>query len=136
MAYWLIKSEPDAYSWAQMQQDKRTHWSGVRNHQAAGNLRAMKIGDLAFFYHSNVGKEIVGIVEVAATAYPDPSDETKKFVMVDVAYKKSMPKPVTLAQMKSEKSLANLQLIKQSRLSVVPVRAEEWQKIMALGGLK
>jgi predicted RNA-binding protein with PUA-like domain len=136
MVYWLIKSEPDAYSWAQMQQDKRTHWSGVRNHQAAGNLRAMKIGDLAFFYHSNVGKEVVGIVEIVATAYPDPSDETKKFVMVDVAYKKSMPKPVTLAQMKSEKALSNLQLIKQSRLSVVPVRSEEWQKIIAMGGLK
>jgi predicted RNA-binding protein with PUA-like domain len=136
MVYWLIKSEPDAYSWAQMQQDKRTYWSGVRNHQAAGNLRAMKIGDLAFFYHSNVGKEVVGIVEIVATAYPDPSDETKKFVMVDVAYKKSMPKPVTLAQMKSEKALSNLQLIKQSRLSVVPVRSEEWQKIIAMGGLK
>ena len=111
---------------------KITNWSGVRNHQAAANLRAMKKGDQAFFYHSNEGREIVGIVEIVKEAYPDPSDEKGKFVMVDVKATKPLPRPVTLAELKATKSLADMALIRQSRLSVCPVSAKEWQAILKL----
>lgn len=134
MNHWLVKSEPDAYSWAQMTKDKRTHWSGVRNYQAAAHLKAMKKGDLAFFYHSNEGKEIVGIVEIVKEAYPDPSDEKGRFVMVDVAHKEALSKPVTLAALKTRKDMQDLALIRQSRLSVMPVSAAHWKTILSLSG--
>lgn len=130
MAWWLIKSEPHKYSWDMMVADGRTHWDGIRNHQAAINLKAMAVGDHAFFYHSNEGKEIVGVVEIVRTAYPDPGDPAGRFVMVDVKAVKPVPKPVTLAEMKALPELAEFGLIRQSRLSVVPV-AEEHRKIIA-----
>ena len=132
MNYWLVKSEPSEWSWDEMVRAKTTNWSGVRNHQAAANLKAMKRGDQAFFYHSNEGKEIVGIVEIVREAYPDPSDEIGKFVMVDVKAIKPLPRPVTLAEMKATKSLADMALIRQSRLSVCPMSAQEWQTILKL----
>src|SRR3954453_15309350 len=101
MAYWLLKSEPSSYSWERLVADGRTHWDGVRNNQASNNLRAMKLGDRAFFYHSNEGKEIVGIAEIAREYYPDPSDKTGRFGMVDVAPVRPLPKPVTLQQIKA-----------------------------------
>jgi predicted RNA-binding protein with PUA-like domain len=135
MAYWLVKSEPFKYSWAQMVADGRTHWDGVRNYQAAGNLKAMQVGDRAFFYHSNEGKEIVGVVEIARTAYPDPSDETGRFVMVDVKPLMAVPNPVTLAAIKADPRLADFALVRQSRLSVVPVRDAEWAMLCAMAGI-
>jgi predicted RNA-binding protein with PUA-like domain len=136
MAHWLVKSEPFKWSWEMQAKAKVTHWDGVRNHQAAANLRAMKKGERCFFYHSNEGKEIVGIVEVAKPAYPDPSDETGKFVMVDVKAVMPLKTPVTLAQMKDDPALKNMALIKQSRLSVCPVSDAEWKHICTLGGVK
>jgi predicted RNA-binding protein with PUA-like domain len=132
MAYWLLKSEPFKYSWEQMVKDGRTHWDGVRNHQAALNLKAMAVGDKAFFYHSNEGKEIVGIVEIVKTAYPDPGDEAGRFVMVDVSPVAPINRAVTLAEMKAEPRLADLALIRQSRLSVVPVSDAHWGVIMEM----
>ena len=132
MAHWLLKSEPFKYSWDQMVKDGRTHWDGVRNHQAAANLKAMRVGDHAFFYHSNEGKEIVGIVEIVREAYPDPSDEAARFVMVDVSPVRAVKVPVTLAQMKADTALADLALIRQSRLSVVPVSDAHWAYILGL----
>jgi len=134
MAHWLLKSEPHKYSWDMMVNDGRTHWDGVRNHQAAINLKAMKVGDTAFFYHSNEGKEIVGIVKIVKTAYPDPGDPAGRFVMVDVAPAKPVKSFVTLAQRKADPRLADLALIRQSRLSVVPVSDEHWDIIMKLAG--
>ena len=133
---WLVKSEPDAYSWQQLVKDGRTNWSGVRNHQAALNLKAMKVGDKAFFYHSNEGKEVVGICEIVREAYPDPSDPAGRFVMVDVAPVAPLPTPVTLAQMKAEPKLADIALIRQSRLSVMPIAPAHWALVCKLGGLK
>jgi predicted RNA-binding protein with PUA-like domain len=135
MAYWLVKSEPFKYSWSQMVADGRTHWDGVRNYQAANNLKAMQVGDRAFFYHSNEGKEIVGVVEIARTAYPDPSDETGRFVMVDVKPVEPVPKPVTLVAIKADPRLADFALVRQSRLSVVPVKDGEWAILSAMAGL-
>lgn len=135
MQYWLVKSEPDVWSWEQHVKKGTQHWDGVRNHQAANNLKAMKKGDQAFFYHSNIGKEIVGIVEVVKESYPDPSDEAGKFVMVDFRALKPLKKPVTLADVKSTKALADMALLKQSRLSVQPVTAAEWKTILKMGGL-
>jgi predicted RNA-binding protein with PUA-like domain len=132
MAHWLLKSEPFKYSWDQMVADGRTHWDGVRNHQAAANLKAMRVGDHAFFYHSNEGKEIVGIVEIVRETYPDPSDEAGRFVMVDVAPVSPVKTPVTLAAMKADPRFAELALIRQSRLSVVPVSDEHWAMITAM----
>jgi predicted RNA-binding protein with PUA-like domain len=134
MNYWLLKSEPDVYSFAQLLKDKQTHWNGVRNYQAANNLKAMVKNDLAFFYHSNVGKEIVGICKIVKTAYPDPSDESGKFVMVDVAPMKLLKNPVTLIDIKADKNLQSIALIKQSRLSVMPITADEWNVVMRLSG--
>jgi len=135
MAYWLVKSEPFKYSWAQMVADGRTHWDGVRNYQAANNLKAMQVGDRAFFYHSNEGKEIVGVVEIARTAYPDPGDETGRFVMVDVKPLLPAPTPVTLARIKADPRLADFALVRQSRLSVVPVRDAEWAMLCSMAGI-
>jgi predicted RNA-binding protein with PUA-like domain len=135
MRYWLLKSEPSAYSWDQLVKDGRTNWSGVRNFQAANNLKAMKNGDRAFFYHSNEGLDIVGIVEIVKEAYPDASDKQGRFVMVDVRPLQPVKQPVTLAAIKAEPKLADLALVKQSRLSVVPVAAEEWRIICKMAGV-
>lgn len=132
MAYWLMKSEPDVYPWAKLVKDGKGSWDGVRNYQAANNLRAMRVGDQAFFYHSNEGREIVGIMRITKTAYPDPSDKTGKFVMVDVAPMRALKIPVTLAQIKADKALRGMALVKQSRLSVSPVTLEEWKRVLQL----
>lgn len=134
MAYWLMKSEPFVYSWAQLLKDKKNSWDGVRNHLAKKNLQAMQVGDEAFFYHSNEGMEVVGVMKIIKTAHPDPSDETGKFVMVGVAPVASMPKPVTLKAIKAEPKLADMALVKQSRLSVQPVTAAEWKLVCKMGG--
>lgn len=136
MAYWLMKSEPSAYSWDQLVKDGRTSWSGVRNYQAAINLKAMKPGDRAFFYHSNEGRAIVGIMEIVKPAYPDPTDKGGYFVMVDVKPVMPVKNPVTLAAVKAEPKLKDMKLVKQGRLSVSPVSAEEWKLICEMGGVK
>ena len=135
MKYWLVKSEPDVWSFDQHMKKGTQHWDGVRNHAAALNLKAMQKGDRAFFYHSNIGKEIVGIVEVTKTAYPDPSDEAGRFVMVDFKAIKPLKKPVTLADVKSDPKLKNMALVKLARLSVQPVTDAEWNHIAKLGGI-
>ena len=132
MAYWLLKSEPFKYSWEQLEKDKKTFWDGVRNYAARNNLRAMKKGDLAFFYHSNEGLEIVGIVKIIKEAYQDPTTKEEAWVAVDVAPFKKLKKPVTLVQIKSDKRLQNIALVKLSRLSVQPVTSEEWDFIIEL----
>ena len=138
MAYWLVKSEPGSWSWDQQVEAgaKGTAWTGVRNHTAKANLKAMKPGDRAFFYHSGEGKEIVGVVEVTREHFADPTDKTKMFVAVDVKALGPMPKPVTLAAIKAEPKLAEMALVKQSRLSVQPVTAAEWKLVAAMGGWK
>jgi predicted RNA-binding protein with PUA-like domain len=136
MNYWLMKSEPDAYAWSKLAADGRGHWDGVRNHQAANNLKAMRRGDRAFFYHSNIGKEIVGVMEIAREHYPDPTDPTGKWVMVDVKPVVAVKTPVTLAQLKTEPKLAGLLFLRQSRLSVSPVGAAEWRIICKLAGVR
>ena len=132
MAHFLVKSEPVKYPWSQLVKDKRTHWDGVRNHQAAINLKAMKVGDQGFFYHSNEGLEIVGICEVAKTAYPDPSDEAGRFVMVDLKPVKPLKHPVTLAAIKAEPRLKEFGLVRQGRLSVVTVSDAQWALILKM----
>jgi len=138
MAYWLVKSEPGSWSWDEQVKAgaKGTAWTGVRNHTAKANLKAMKPGDRAFFYHSGEGKEIVGVVEVTREHFADPTDKTKMFVAVDVKALGPMPKPVTLAAIKAEPKLAEMALVKQSRLSVQPVTAAEWKLVAAMGGWK
>jgi predicted RNA-binding protein with PUA-like domain len=135
-AYWLVKSEPDAFSWDQQVAHRIEPWTGVRNHMARNNLKAMKKGDLAFFYHSNIGKEIVGVVRVAREAYPDATAEKGDWVCVDMEAVSPFPKPVTLAAIKADPALEGLALIRLSRLSVVPVSAEHWAHICKLGGWK
>lgn len=135
MANWLVKSEASTYSWDRLVKEKRARWDGVRNHQAAANLKAMKKGDQVFFYHSNEGLEIVGIAEVSKTAYPDPSDKTGKFVMVDLVPVKPFKTPVTLAQIKDDAALNHIALVKNSRLSVQPVDAAAFKLICKLGGV-
>lgn len=137
MAYWLLKSEPSSWSWDEQVAagPKGTFWSGVRNHAAKNHLKTMKRGDRAFFYHSGEGKEIVGIVEVIKEYYPDHTDETGTFGMVDVKAVEALPKPVTLAQVKAEPKLKEMALLKYSRLSVQPVTDEEWRMVRRLGGL-
>ena len=131
MKYWLLKSEPDAWSVDQQIKagSKGANWDGVRNYQVANNLKSMRKGDLCFFYHSNVGKEIVGIVEVIKTAFIDPTDKKKKFVAVKVRFKNKLQTPVTLENIKKNKDLSHLALIKQSRLSVMPVDYKSWKII-------
>jgi predicted RNA-binding protein with PUA-like domain len=136
-SYWLFKSEPDAFSW-EMQKARGAQgepWTGVRNFMARNNMRAMKLGDLGFFYHSNVGKEIVGVVEVCALAHPDPTDGTGTWECVDVKAVCDMPKPVTLAAVKANPKLAAMSLVRSMRLSVQPVRSEEWAEVCRMGGL-
>ena len=129
MQYWLLKSEPDVWSIDQQKKAgaKGISWDGVRNYQAANNLKKMKKGDLCFFYHSNIGKEIVGIVEIIKTAFIDSTDIQKKFVAVQVKYKKTLKKPVSLENIKKNKDLKQLPLIKQSRLSVMPIDSKCWK---------
>jgi predicted RNA-binding protein with PUA-like domain len=136
MAHWLIKSEPKKWSWTDQVNagTKGTFWNGVRNHVAKQNMMAMTLKEQAFFYHSNEGKEIVGIVEIIKLYYPDPSDESGKFGMVDVAALKPLPKPVTLETIKADPRLSAMILVNNSRLSVQPVRDEEWALILELGG--
>ena len=133
MQYWLIKSEPYKWSWDDQVKKGVEHWDGVRNYQASNNMKAMAIGDLAFFYHSNEGKEIVGICEVVKLYYPDHTDPKGRFGMVDFKAVKSMNKPVTLAQIKADPKLSDMALLKQSRLSVSPVRKNEWDYLLKLG---
>jgi len=132
MAHWLIKSEPSAYSWDQLVKEKHTAWTGVRNPQASLNLKAMKSGDLCFFYHSNEGKEIVGIAKVVKTAYPDPTDKAGKAVAVDVAAVEPVKQPVGLAALKADARFKDFKLVRQSRLSVVPVSDEHWKLIQKM----
>lgn len=132
MAYWLIKSEPGAWSWEDHVKVGVEPWNGVRNHQACNNMKAMQLGDRAFFYHSVKEKQIVGIVEVVKLYYPDPSDESGRFGMVDFKAVKAVNKPVPLADIKSVPQLDNMALVKQSRLSVCPVTELEWNLILAM----
>lgn len=136
MAYWLVKSEPSVWSWDQQVAKgvKGEAWTGVRNHTAKLNMMKMKKGDRAFYYHSNEGKEIVGIVEIVKEHYPDPTDATGKFVCVDIAAAKPLKTPVTLEAIKGEKKLADMELVKLSRLSVQSVTPEEWKLICKMGG--
>jgi predicted RNA-binding protein with PUA-like domain len=137
MKYWLVKSEPNVWSWDQQvaRGKKGEAWTGVRNHSAKLNMMAMKKGDRAFFYHSNEGKEVVGIVEIVKEHYPDPTDESGKFVCVDIAADKPLKVPVTLVAVKAEKKLGEMALMKLSRLSVQPVTDEEWKTVCKMGGL-
>jgi predicted RNA-binding protein with PUA-like domain len=132
MAYWLLKSEPSVYPWDQLVKEKRTSWTGVRNAQAAINLRAMKPGDRAFFYHSGEGKEIVGIAEIVKAAYPDPTDKDGKAVTVDIKAVQPVKHPVTLAAIKADPKFKEFKLVRQSRLSVVPVEKEHWDRILKM----
>jgi len=137
-SYWLLKSEPNVWSIHQQKKDgaKGTTWDGVRNYQAANNLKKMKKGDLCFFYHSNIGKEIVGIVEVIKESFVDSSDKKKRFVAVKVKFKSVLKKPVTLENVKKNKHLKHLSLIKQSRLSVMPIDSKSWKIINMISSIK
>ncbi len=136
-SYWLLKSEPDAFSWEQLKAKGKAgeEWSGVRNYLARNNMRAMKLGDLAFFYHSNIGLEVVGICEVSALAHPDSTADDPKWECVDVRAVRDMPKAVTLADVKANPKLANMSLVTSMRLSVQPVTAAEWAEVCRMGGL-
>lgn len=138
MAYWLYKSEPGTWSWDdQVKAGKKgTPWDGVRNFQARNNMKAMKRGDRGFFYHSGEEKRIVGIVEVIAEVHPDPQDDTGTWVCVDVAAVEPLPRPVSLDEIKATPELAEMALVKNSRLSVQPVREAEWKTVCRMGGLK
>ena len=135
MQYWLIKSEPDVWSIEQQKKagKKGAAWDGVRNYQAANNLKAMKKGDLCFFYHSNIGKEIVGIVKVIKPAFVDKTDEKKRFVAVQVRFEEELKKPISLDSIKKTKNISHLPLIKQSRLSVMPIDYKSWKIIYNMG---
>ena len=135
MQYWLLKSEPGAWSWDDQVKSGTTQWDGVRNYQADNNMKAMKKGDKAFFYHSVKEKQIVGVVEVVKEHYPDPTDKSGRFGMVDVKALHSVKQPVSLAEIKQESALQNLALVRQSRLSVVPVGKDEWKVICKMAGI-
>lgn len=134
MNYWLMKSEPDAFSYDDLVKKGKAEWDGVRNHTAQINMKAMKKGDLAFFYHSNIGLEIVGIMEIVEEAAPDSTDETGKWIAVHVAPKERLPKPVTLKTMKADPALSDMVMLRQSRLSVAPVSEAEFKHILKLAG--
>ena len=136
MNFWLLKSEPSTWSWSDQKKVKRTIWDGVRNYQARNNLMAMKKNDKCFFYHSVSEKKIVGIVSVVKEYYLDPTDKSKKFVAVDVHVIKTFPTPVTLEQIKKEKKLSHIPLIKQSRLSVMPIDSQSYKLLCKMGGIK
>lgn len=131
---WLVKSEPNKYSWDDLVRDGRTIWDGVRNNQAALYLKAMQVGDQLLYYHSNEGLEIVGIAQVVRTAYPDPGDKAGRFVAVDVAPVRPLPNPVSLKAMKAEPALAGMAMFRQFRLSVTPISEAEWAVIMKMAG--
>jgi predicted RNA-binding protein with PUA-like domain len=132
MAFWLVKSEPSAWSWQDQVTKNTTNWDGVRNFQARNYLMQMQLGDLCFFYHSVVGKQIMGVVKVTKTYMPDPSDESGKFGMVEMAYVEPLKNPVSLEKIKANQFLQNLPLLKQSRLSVMPITPEQWQMIRTM----
>ena len=138
MQYWLMKSEPDVWSIDQQKKAgvKGAPWDGVRNYQAAKNLKSMKKGDLCFFYHSNIGKEIVGIVEIIKEAFLDKTDKDLRFVAVQVKFKKKLKKNVTLEEIKKNKALSHLSLVKQSRLSVMPIDSKSWKILNKIGSIK
>ncbi len=133
LQYWLVKSEPFKYSWEKFNKDGRTFWDGVRNYQARNNLREMNEGDLVLFYHSNDGKNVVGIAKVVKRAYQDPTTSDPNWVVVDLVPVESLKNPVTLAQIKAEESLKDISLVRQGRLSVMPLRAAEFDKILEMG---
>jgi predicted RNA-binding protein with PUA-like domain len=135
MAYWLLKSEPAKYPWEQLVRDKRTHWDGVHNYQAALNMKAMKEGDRAFFYHSNEGKEIVGVVEIVRAFYPNAAEPSDKFGLTDVAPVMPVKTPVTLTEIKATPELSGMALVRQSRLSVCPVTDAEWTTVCKMAGI-
>ena len=135
MAYWIMKSEPETFSWQRMVREKTTSWDGVRNHQAANNMKAMRPGDRAFFYHSGAERRIVGVIEVIGPYRPDPTDASGRFGMVDVKAVEPVPEPVTLAAIKAEARLAHIALVRQSRLSVSPIAADDWRLIRRMGKL-
>ncbi|MEQ8165215.1 MAG: EVE domain-containing protein [Alphaproteobacteria bacterium] len=135
MAYWIMKSEPETYAWAEMVRDKRTHWDGVRNYQASNNMKAMKKGDRAFFYHSGKERRIVGVVEVVREYYPDHTDESGRFGMVDVKALMALDTPVALSDIKADEKLGGIALVRQSRLSVSPLDARSWKRICRMGGI-
>ena len=132
--YWLVKSEPDAFSWNQLVATGEEPWTGVRNHAARNHLKAMRLGDRAFFYHSNIGRQIVGVVEVVRAAYPDPTAKAGEWVSVDVRALGPMPRPVSLAAIKADPALDGLALVRQGRLSVLPVSPAHWSRICGMGG--
>ncbi len=136
MAYWLVKSEPSTYSWAQLVKDKKTSWTGVRNPTAQINLRSMKTGDRCFFYHSGEGKEIVGVAEVVKAAYPDPTDKAGKAVTVDLKAVEPVKTPVTLAAIKADPKFKEFRLVREGRLSVVPVSDEHWKLLTKMSQAK
>lgn len=130
MNHWLLKSEPDCYSWSEMEKDGKTFWDGVHNYQARNNLRSMKKGDLAFFYHSGDERQIMGVVEIVKEAYPDATDPV--WTWVDVKYLRAFKRPVTLAEMKNHPALAGMNLFRQGRLSVVALTEKEWETVLAI----
>ena len=134
--YWLVKSEPFKYSWDELVKDGQTYWDGVRNYEARNNLAAMKKGDLALYYHSNEGKEVVGIAEIVGEAYPDPTTDDDRWVVVDVAPVVPFKVPVTLATIKADPDLPDIQLVRRGRLSVVPLTAAEFRHVAKLGKTK
>jgi len=131
--YWLVKSEPDAFSWDQQVANGIEPWTGVRNHMAKNNLKAMQKGDLAFFYHSNIGKQIVGVVKVARVAYPDPTAEKGDWICVDMQAVRPMPKPISLEDIKADPDFTDFALVRMSRLSVMPVSKAHWDKLCRMG---
>lgn len=136
MNYWLVKSEPFKYSWEQLLKDKKTLWDGVRNYAARNNLRDMKKGDEVFFYHSNEGLEIVGIAMVVKESYQDPTSDNKNWVVVDLSPVKALKNPASLSEIKGEPKLENMELVKNSRLSVQKVTPDEWKQILKMSGTK
>lgn len=134
--HWLVKSEPSTYSWNDLVRDKRTRWDGVRNFEARNNLRAMKKGDLVLFYHSGEGKEIVGVAKVVAESYPDPTAKDGDWSVVDLAPEKALAQPVTLADLKADKALASMAVVRKGRISVTPVRPDELARILDMAQTK
>ncbi len=133
MNYWLVKSEPGAYSWHQFEKDGKTYWDGVRNYQARNNLKAMKQGDLVLFYHSVNEKQVMGIARVVQEHYQDPTTDDNRWVVVDLVPEKTLNNPVSLSQIKADARLENIALVRQARLSVMPMKAEEFDTIVELG---
>ena len=131
--YWLVKSEPAKYAWDELVADRITYWDGVRNHQARNHLEQMRVGDLAFFYHSNEGKEIVGVARVAKSAYPDPTSDDERWIVVDVRPVAPLARPVSLAEIRADPNLEGIALVRQSRLSVMPIAAAHFRRILKLG---